>query len=437
MSTYSPIASQTLSATATSITFNGVPQGYTDLVIVVKGQGTANVGIYTIFNNDSAANYSRAYMYSDGSGMASGRVTNETSLTFSFNAARGHTIFNINGYSNSTTWKNALISNDYYDNAVVRTTGVWRNTAPITSIKFTVDSSTMASGTVISLYGLAGGQAGAKASGGVITTSGAYTIHTFLQTGGFTPNEALSVDYLVVAGGGGGGGGGGADGEGAGGGAGGLRSTVTATGGGGTLETALSLPAGITYPVTVGAGGAGNVSSSFPGSNGANSTFASVSSVGGGGGGSRNTEGYFGQIGGSGGGGAQRDNANPNYGLGIANQGYRGGNGMNQGSPRSDTGGGGGGGASSVGSDAPTGATGGAGGSSLNVSISGSSVAYAGGGGGAGSSTGGASGGAGAGAGNTSTAATANSGSGGGGNGYNNPVGGAGGSGIVIVRYLT
>jgi hypothetical protein len=435
MSTYSPIATQTLSANAASVAFNGVPQGYTDLVVIIKGQGTSNIAITTTFNNDTATNYSRAYFYADGSGQASGRVQNESGVIFSFNAARGHTIMHINGYSNSVGFKNALISNDYYDNGVVRTSGVWRKTAPITSINFS--GSNIASGTVISLYGLAGGQAGAKASGGVITTSGAYTIHTFLQTGGFTPNEALSVDYLVVAGGGGGGGGGGADGEGAGGGAGGLRSTVTATGGGGTLETALSLPAGITYPVTVGAGGAGNVSSSFPGSNGTNSTFASVSSVGGGGGGSRNTEGYIGQIGGSGGGGGQRDNTLPNYGEGIASQGYRGGNGMNNGSPRSDTGGGGGGGASSVGSDAPTGATGGAGGSSLNVSISGSSVAYAGGGGGAGSSTGGASGGAGAGAGNTSTAATANSGSGGGGNGYNNPVGGAGGSGIVIVRYLT
>jgi len=435
MSTYSPIASQTLSANAASATFNGIPQGYTDLVIVIKGQGTTDIAVTTTFNNDTATNYSRAYFYADGSGQSSGRVTGESGILWSFNASRGHNIMHINGYSNSVNWKNVLISNDYYANAVVRTSAVWRNTAPITSITFS--ASNIASGTVISLYGLAGGQAGAKASGGVITTSGAYTIHTFLRSGGFTPNETLTVDYLVVAGGGGGGGGGGADGEGAGGGAGGLRSTVTATGGGGILETALSLTAGITYPVTVGAGGAGNVSSSFPGSNGSNSTFASVSSVGGGGGGSRNTEGYFGQIGGSGGGGAQRDNANPNYGLGIANQGYRGGNGMNQGSPRSDTGGGGGGGASSVGSDAPTGATGGAGGSSLNVSISGSSVAYAGGGGGSGSSTGGASGGAGAGAGNTSTAATANSGSGGGGNGYNNPVGGAGGSGIVIVRYLT
>jgi hypothetical protein len=71
----------------------------------------------------------------------------------------------------------------------------------------------------------------------------------------YIPNP-LTVDYLVVAGGGGGGGdnswrvvrc------------AGGLRSTVTATGGGGSLESALTLVAGTSYTVTVGAGGAGGV----------------------------------------------------------------------------------------------------------------------------------------------------------------------------------
>jgi hypothetical protein len=59
-----------------------------------------------------------------------------------------------------------------------------------------------------------------------------------------------AVDYLCVAGGGGGGARGG-------GGAGGLRSTVTATGGGGSLESALSVTAGVELTVTVGAGGAG------------------------------------------------------------------------------------------------------------------------------------------------------------------------------------
>jgi hypothetical protein len=64
-------------------------------------------------------------------------------------------------------------------------------------------------------------------------TDGTYWYHTFVSSGTFTPQKAISCDYLVVAGGGGGG----QDDNGAGGGAGGLRCTVGATGGGGSLET--------------------------------------------------------------------------------------------------------------------------------------------------------------------------------------------------------
>ena len=76
-----------------------------------------------------------------------------------------------------------------------------------------------------------------SATGGTITTSGAYTIHTFTGSGTFDATNApigFSVEYLVVAGGGGGFSPGG-------GGAGGMR-----TG-------SLSLAAG-SYTVTVGAG---------------------------------------------------------------------------------------------------------------------------------------------------------------------------------------
>ena len=43
------------------------------------------------------------------------------------------------------------------------------------------------------------------ATGGTITYSGGYTIHTFTGNGTFTPNSSMNVEYLVVGGGGGGG----------------------------------------------------------------------------------------------------------------------------------------------------------------------------------------------------------------------------------------
>ena len=46
-----------------------------------------------------------------------------------------------------------------------------------------------------------------SATGGTITTSGSYTIHTFTSSGTFTPNRAVNLEVLIIAGGGSGGGG--------------------------------------------------------------------------------------------------------------------------------------------------------------------------------------------------------------------------------------
>ena len=103
-------------------------------------------------------------------------------------------------------------------------------------------------------------------TGGTITTSGLYTIHTFTTSGTFTPNISGSVDYLVVAGGGGGGYGYG--------GAGGAGGFLTAT----SFAVAAT---GLT--VTIGAGGGGAVSNTQGGS-GDDSVFSTITAAGGGGG---------------------------------------------------------------------------------------------------------------------------------------------------------
>lgn len=214
---------------------------------------------------------------------------------------------------------------------------------------------------------------------------------------------SATVDYLVVAGGGVGGGS-----LGGGGGAGGVQlgSVVLAAG---------------TYPVVVGAGGTGT-------SNGQDSSWHLFSARGGGRGGETSSDGG---NGGSGGGGAF---AHPR-GVGTLNQGYNGGDGFSFGAGA----GGGGGGAGSAGGAASAnvqGTVGGRGGSGIPTAISGTLKYYAGGGGGNGSAssgTGGTGGGGNAGAGgNPGTPGTANTGGGGGGGGSY-----AGGSGVVIVRYLT
>ena len=100
-------------------------------------------------------------------------------------------------------------------------------------------------------------------SGGSITNSGSYRIHSFTSSGTFVVPSGLTlsnVEYLVVAGGGGGGGS--AQGhQGGGGGAGGLRtSLVGATSGrNSSAESRVTFTAG-SYGVSVGGGGVGRAS---------------------------------------------------------------------------------------------------------------------------------------------------------------------------------
>jgi hypothetical protein len=296
------------------------------------------------------------------------------------------------------------------------------------------------------------------ATGGTITTSGNCKIHTFTGPGTFCVSEISStpanntVSYTVVAGGASG-----AVFYGGGGGAGGFREykspvtpyTASPLDGnpGGTAITVTAT----SFPITVGGGGSVNPSS-CKGDPGSNSVFSTITSAAGGGGGRGGCNSNFGGLnGGSGGGGGS-----PGPGCSGSNscggsgntppvtpaQGKDGGNGNRN--PSTHTHGGGGGGATVVGTNAGgENVVSGCGGDGATTSISATPTAYAGGGGGAvntgagglrpnGGSGGGGRGG---GPGGDATSGTANTGGGGGAGKSSVPGTGAGGSGIVIIRY--
>lgn len=293
------------------------------------------------------------------------------------------------------------------------------------------------------------------ATGGTITTSGDYKIHTFTSSGTFTvtnagsPTGSNTVDYMVVAGGGAGGSA--QNRAGGGGGAGGFRESVpnpSAWTASPIANSGGSLPVSVQgYPITVGGGGSGGPSA---GGSGSNSVFSTITSAGGGGAAAYTTPG---STGGSGGGGSLcRSGSAGNTPPVSPPQGNSGGNGINPGSAPTEFGAGGGGGALASGGNAGTApGSAGDGGGGATTSISASPTAYAGGGGGgaepqgnAYTSGGGGVGGGGAGAEQPNsnpaingTAGTTNTGGGGGGaaGGSGTAAGGGGGSGIVIIRY--
>jgi hypothetical protein len=431
MSTYTPIATQTLGSAASEVIFSSIPQNYTDLILVMtpKAVSTTNVLTCQVGNNsiDTGSNYSNTYLAGSGTAQ-SGRYSNQTFWYASFEllttGSSQNSIMQFLNYSNSSTYKTSLTRYNEATAGVGAFVNLWRSTSPINIIKLAIAGGTsFAAGSTFTIYGVAAGNSSAKASGGnIVTTDGSYWYHTFTSSGIFVPNSALTCDYLVVAGGGGGSGSNG--GAGSGGGAGGYRTSI-----GGS---ALSLTANTVYQALVGAGGASGPVS-LPGNAGINSVFSSITSIGGGyGAGSGN--GVVGGDGGSGGGG---NGYTGGAGNGTVGQGNNGGAGNGTG-PGYGRGGGGGAGA---GGGSGTTTTGGNGGNGLSNSISGTSITYAGGGGGGVESTGaagtGGTGGGGAGrnaSGGNGGAGTPNTGGGGGGAGSGS-IGGAGGSGIIILRY--
>jgi hypothetical protein len=291
------------------------------------------------------------------------------------------------------------------------------------------------------------------ATGGTITCSGNFKIHTFTGPGTFTvcavgnAGGSNTIDYMVVAGGGGGGGSARGFYSSGGGGAGGYRESPGAASGCYSVSPlgtapAAALPVTATgYPVTVGGGGTAGTGSGpgtapsgrGDGGNGNPSTFAGTTTItstaGGGGsksGGAPAQAGGSGAPGGSGGGVGGYSSGS----VGTGNtpptnpsQGNNGGTG--DGSSRGY--GGAGGGATAVGQPSDIQPTHGAlGGTGATSCITASPVARA---------TGGP-------AGTPSTCAAANAAdnTGNGGPGGNNQpsgdaTGGNGGSGIVVIRY--
>jgi hypothetical protein len=313
------------------------------------------------------------------------------------------------------------------------------------------------------------------ATGGTVLTNGNFKTHiftgpgTFEVTAGGAPGGSNTVDYFVVAGGGAGG----TVSYGGGGGAGGFRISNSAGCVPAPTMSPLVAPANLpvsvqSYPITVGGGGSAPSPSCTTA--GSNSVFSTITSAGGGTGefspanGGPNPA----SAGGSGGGGMADDTATNGSGNTppvSPPQGNDGGSSQG-GQPF----GGGGGGAGAVGNAGPASGTGGVG-SFIADSFIGptapsygtpgpvSSTRYLAGGGGGGSNANtpypgtpgqGQNGGGNGGVpgypgqsgqisgGQAGTSATANTGSGGGGSGYGpatNKLAGAGGSGIVMIRY--
>jgi hypothetical protein len=443
--TYIALDKKTVTGSAAaSVEFLSIPQTYTDLVVVINGQVSANVTVSCQLNADTGAHYSTTELFSDGSILSSFRTTNNAQIAIMGIGAQVNSgsqwmsTLNFQNYSNATTYKTVLARTSATATGVNATVSLWRgstgsSTEAITSIKFLgyAGASSFTVGTTFSLYGIKAWEAEAtpKATGGYVYSDSSYWYHSFPFSSTFTPLQSLTADYLVIGGGGAGGSGGGA---------GAYRTSLEAS--------PLSLTAQA-YTITIGAGGASETTTGATyGTVGGDSIFSTITSSGGGYGGQIGTQtspNKNGVANGNASGGGSGTGANATGGA-AGTYGNKGGDGSATYPYPPAYGSGGGGGAGSAGGNG-TSTKGGDGGAGKNVNATWATVTgtgvngyYAGGG------TGYAEPGyeltaiAGSGGGGSALApnGVVSTGSGGGAltslNGYK---GGNGGSGLVIIRY--
>jgi len=437
--TYVALDTQTVTSAVSSVTFDSIDQGYTDLVLVCQmAMSSAGNEPYLQVGNGSASTtgYSETCLAGNAGTVSSRRGDISTAWQMNRFFGIGSSLNNIHivnfqNYANTTTYKTVISRTGTTDVTYAQTqaiVGLWASTSAINTIKISTSGGNIVAGSTFTLYGIANSDIGApKAFGGTITQDADYTYHTFGASGTFTPQQSLTADVLVVAGGGSGGGN-----QGGGGGAGGLL-----------YQTGRSVSSGA-YTVTIGAGGTANGITT--GNSGTNSVFDTITALGGGGGGTT----AVGVNGGSGGGGgynglaggsSTQGNSGGATGYGNAGSAHDSANNLS----------GAGGGAGTAGNTSLNSTTSGAGGAGLDtwsswLQTTGQGVnGYIAGGGGGGNyapqgrfAGAGGIGGGGAGADTTPSTGTAgrtNTGSGGGGGAGANNAAGAGGSGVVIIRY--
>ena len=160
--TYEPIATQTLSTAAASVTFSGIPQTYTDLILVtnVKCVG-ADSNMRATFNGDTGNNYSTTYLDGDGSTATSSRTTNQAVATIGYvdTSDVSTNIIQLQSYSSDNVNKTVLVRAASavrgLSSAIVN---LWRDTDAINSI--TLDcygggsARNFESGSTFTLYGI-------------------------------------------------------------------------------------------------------------------------------------------------------------------------------------------------------------------------------------------------------------------------------------------
>lgn len=149
-------------------TFTSIPSTYQHLqlrMLIRDGASAATGGAYLRFNGDTSSSYNWHYLIGNGSSASAGyTATNYMNLgDIPANTAASNTfgvlVVDILDYANTNKFKTTRSLEGFDANGSGQAalfSGLWRNTAAITSIECGGDSGSSISGTRIALYGIKG-----------------------------------------------------------------------------------------------------------------------------------------------------------------------------------------------------------------------------------------------------------------------------------------
>lgn len=157
--TYTPIATTTLGSAAASYTFSSIPSTYTDLILVAVGTDTLSGGDNWClqFNGDTGTNYSATRLRWQTPSPDSSRTTNATNILGiqMSDTTIGTQIYQIQNYSNTTTYKTAIFRGGTSAVLMGAAVGLWRSTAAINAVKVLTNGGTnFSTGSTFTLYGI-------------------------------------------------------------------------------------------------------------------------------------------------------------------------------------------------------------------------------------------------------------------------------------------
>jgi len=174
LGTFESIATATCTTAEANVTFSNIPQNYAHLQIRIWGYNSSGSDrtLWMQFNSDSGSNYRNHYLSGNGSAASGGADAAATVGILPFNASSSQTGFNGDVNKPSTVIMDILDYTNINKNTTVRTlggwdgngtgyvylsSGLWMNTAAVTSLYFQLPYSTnFGSGTRFSLYGIRG-----------------------------------------------------------------------------------------------------------------------------------------------------------------------------------------------------------------------------------------------------------------------------------------